>query len=238
MREGLGVGWQAAIPPEMHRAFAQTHRTDLWGPLRAPAHPRARHARCAVRRAGGPAAAPGRLRPAAGGWPRPAIVVCTAARGSRVTKAPTISGCTTAGWRRRATSSSTQYRLSGRWPAPLEDVMRDPLGACQRRALQRRCEPDRADRRARRGAPRAAGGVHAQRHGLQLRCFRRETQPWFGDEVQAVVASYAPADLRLWPAEPGGAIEQLLGGLPDEIPERYAEASPSATCGPGCRPRC
>ena len=34
MREGLGTGWQGAIPPDVYRRFGQSHRTDMWGPLR------------------------------------------------------------------------------------------------------------------------------------------------------------------------------------------------------------
>jgi len=56
------------------------------------------------------------------------------------------------------------------------------------------------------------------------------------ESVQAVVAAYPPADLRLWPAERGSALDALLGGLPDEVPDRYAQASPVMQVRPGLPP--
>jgi acetyl esterase/lipase len=56
------------------------------------------------------------------------------------------------------------------------------------------------------------------------------------ERVQAVVASYAPADLRLWPARRGSAIEQLMGGLPDEKPATYEQAAPVSHIRPGLPP--
>jgi acetyl esterase/lipase len=67
-------------------------------------------------------------------------------------------------------------------------------------------------------------------------CLEHDEQAGIDERVQAVVASYAPADLRLWPAERGSAIEQLLGGLPGEIPEVYRDAAPVTHVRPGLPP--
>jgi acetyl esterase/lipase len=67
-------------------------------------------------------------------------------------------------------------------------------------------------------------------------CFSGENEPSVDESVQAVIASYAPVDLRLWQAERGGAIDHLLGGLPDEVPEAYRTASPVTHVRPGLPP--
>ena len=43
--------------------------------------------------------------------------------------------------------------------------------------------------------------------------------------IKAVVSYYAPVDLRLWPLYPGSIGVLLMGGLPHEMPERFADAA-------------
>ncbi|MFN8373265.1 MAG: alpha/beta hydrolase [Anaerolineae bacterium] len=45
--------------------------------------------------------------------------------------------------------------------------------------------------------------------------------------VSAVVAFYPPTDLRMWDSTPEGALAALLGGLPADMPDVYADASPT-----------
>lgn len=239
MREGLGAGWQAAIPPEMHRNFAQTHRTDLWGPLRYLLRIRVRVTRDVLFAA--PEGQPLRLDvydlPRNDG-PRPAIVVVHGGAWFQGDKSTYDFGLHDRWLAAQGyVVFDVQYRLSGRWPAPLEDV-KCAIRWVRANAARYGVDPERIALMGRSaGAHLALLAAYTPNDmAYSSGCFRSETQPWFGDEVQAVVASYAPADLRLWPAEPGGAIAQLLGGLPADLPARYAEASPVSHVRPGLPP--
>ncbi|WP_119067128.1 alpha/beta hydrolase [Aggregatilinea lenta] len=227
MRQDLGIGWQRDIPPEMHRRFAQAHRTDTWGPLRYLLRIRVRVTRDVLFAA--PDGYPLRLdvyEPEQADGPRPAVVVVHGGawfQGDKSTYA--------FGWHDRWLAAQgyvvfdVQYRLSGRWPAPLNDV-KCAIRWVRANAARYGVDPGRIALVGRSAGAHLAlmAAYTAGDPAYAAGCFSGEGAP--EDEVQAVVASYAPSDLRLWSAEPGGAIAALLGGLPDEIPDLYASASP------------
>jgi acetyl esterase/lipase len=65
-------------------------------------------------------------------------------------------------------------------------------------------------------------------------CF--EDTPSIDESVQAVVASAPLTDLRLWPAERDSVLAQTFGGLPEDVPDVYAHASPVSRVRPGLPP--
>ncbi len=119
------------------------------------------------------------------------------------------------------------YRLSRpnhpSWPDNLDDV-RYALRWVREHASELGVDRERI---AVMGA--SAGGHLALMLGLTAR----------PNEVSAVIDFYGPTDLRLL-AQKGSAAESpvvlMLGGRPEEIPERYAEASPIDRIGPDAPP--
>jgi acetyl esterase/lipase len=227
MREGLGIGWQRDIPAEVHRNFAQTHRTDMWGPLLYLARIRVRVTRDVMFAA--PEGHPLRLdiyEPKESNGPRPAIVVVHGGawfQGDKSTYA--------FGWHDRWLAAQgyvvfdVQYRLSGRWPAPLGDV-KCAIRWVRANAARFNIDPQRVAVMGRSAGAHLAlmAAYTAGDPRFSPSCLNQDTD--LDDSVQAVIVSYAPSDLRLWPAERGSAIEALLGGLPGELPDVYHDASP------------
>jgi acetyl esterase/lipase len=214
MRAGLGSGWQKQIPPDVHRAFGQSHRTDTWGPLRYLLRIRVRET-CDVLFAV-PDGHPLRLdvyESQNGNGNRSAIVVVHGGawfQGDKSTHAFGLHDRWLAA--QGYVVFDVQYRLSGQWPAPLTDV-KCAIRWVRANAARYGVDPDRIAIMGR------AAGAH-----LALLAAYTANDPRFGascfedvdESVQAVIVSYPPVDLRLWPAERGSAIEQLMGGLPDE----------------------
>ncbi|MBN2305458.1 MAG: alpha/beta hydrolase, partial [Anaerolineae bacterium] len=221
------------------------HRTDTWGPLRYLLRARVRVTRDVLFAA--PDGQPLRLdiyepsRPADG--PRPPVVVVHGGawfHGDKSDYAFGLHDRWLAG--QGYTVFDVQYRLTGRWPAPLADV-KCAIRWVKANAARLNVDPDRVALMGRSagghlalmaaytpGDPRFAGDCFAD--GSANHNAADETN----DRVAAVIASYAPADLRLWPAESGSAIAELLGGLPHEVPDVYHAASPVTHVRPGLPP--
>jgi acetyl esterase/lipase len=117
-----------------------------------------------------------------------------------------------------------QYRFSGEaiWPAQLQDAQ------CAIRWVRAHAKTYNLDPKRIALLGRSAGGH------IALMAAYRPNDPKIGrtcqedqdSSVNAVVAIYPPTDLRLWQSIPGGAVYELLGGQIDDIPQRYADASP------------
>ena len=238
MRNGLGTGWQGSIPPEIFRRFGQSHRTDMWGPLRYLLKARVDVTRDVLFAA--PDGHPLRLdvyEPRDAEGLRPAIVVVHGGawfHGDKSDYAFGLHDRWLAG--QGYTVFDVQYRLTGRWPAPLSDV-KCAVRWVRANAARYGVDPDRIAL-----IGRSAGGHLALMAAYTANdpeyppsCFDDDDPP-LDESVQAVIASYAPADLRLWQAERGGAIDHLLGGLPDEVPDTYRAASPVTHVRPGLPP--
>ncbi len=112
------------------------------------------------------------------------------------------------------------YRFAPRYtyPAQLEDLQQ-ALGWISANASRYRLDPERIN----------AWGYSAGAHlAALLGSIDRQRLPQSaaGDlpRLRAVVAGGIPADLRKYDSSP--IIERFLGGSLDEIPERYADASP------------
>jgi acetyl esterase/lipase len=223
MREGLGIGWQRGIPPEIHRTFGQTHRTDLWGPLLYLARIRVRKTQDIVFAA--PDGQPLRLdryEPEQGDGPRPAVIVVHGGAWFQGDKSLYAFGLHDRWLAAQGYAVfDVQYRLSGRWPAPLDDV-RAAIRWVRANAAHLRVDPQRI-------------AVMGRSAGAHLALMAAYTAPP-EEQVQAVVVSYPPVDLRLWPVEPGGAIERLIGGLPKDLPDVYQDAAPITHIRPGLPP--
>ncbi len=238
MRADLGIGWQRAIPPDVHRRFAQAHRTDTWGPLRYLLRIRVKVTRDVLFAA--PNGHPLRLdvyEPEHADGLRPAVIVVHGGawfQGDKSTYAFGLHDRWLAA--QGYVVFDVQYRLSGRWPAPLNDV-KCAIRWVRANAARYDVDPGRIALVGRSAGAHLAlmAAYTANDPAYSPGCFGDSADP-LGDAVQAVVASYAPSDLRLWPAESGGAIAQLLGGLPDEIPALYANASPVSHVRPGLPP--
>ncbi|NDJ74711.1 MAG: alpha/beta hydrolase [Chloroflexi bacterium] len=245
MRDGLGLGWQREIPAEHHRAFAQRHRVDTWGPLRYLLRAKVRETRDVLFAA--PDGRPLRLdvyEPALGEGPFPAIVVVHGGawfHGDKSYYAFGLHDRWLAG--QGYVVFDVQYRLSGRWPAPLADV-KHAIRWVRSNATRFNVDPGQIALMGR------AAGAHLALMAAYTANDPDFAREYFGedggatggatgsvdDSVQAVVASYPPADLRLWPAEDDSAIAHLLGGLPEDRPDVYAEASPVTHVRPGLPP--
>lgn len=238
MRDGLGTGWQGAIPPDIYRRFGQSHRTDMWGPLRYLLKAQVDVARDVLFAA--PDGYPLRLdvyEPREPGELRPAIVVVHGGawfHGDKSDYAFGLHDRWLAG--QGYVVFDVQYRLTGRWPAPLSDV-KCAVRWVRANAARFQVDPDRIALMG-----RSAGGhlalmaaYTANDPEVPPSCFDEDAPP-IDESVQAVIASYAPADLRLWQAERGGAIDHLLGGLPHEVPDAYRAASPVTHVKPGLPP--
>lgn len=239
MREGLGIGWQRAIPPEVHRAFGQTHRTDLWGPLRYLLRIKVRTTYDVLFSA--PDGQPLRLdivEPAVSDGPRPAIVVVHGGHWFQGDKSAYAFGLHDRWLAAQGyVVFDVQYRLAARWPAPLADV-KCAVRWVKANAARYNVDPERVAIMGR------AAGAHlalmaaytADDPAYPAACFGADSDPTVNERVCAVVVSYAPTDLTLWRTEPGDALAELLGGTPAEQPDAYRAASPVAHVRAGLPP--
>jgi acetyl esterase/lipase len=111
-----------------------------------------------------------------------------------------------------------QYRLttvdSARWPSQLEDV-RDAI-----RWVRLNAEKYQIDSRRIALMGRSAGGQ------LALQAAYRSTETDADTSVNAVVAIYAPINMRLTGAQHDIRVLEYLGGASYQIPDVYADASP------------
>lgn len=238
MREGLGLGWQGQIPAEVHRRFAQSHRTDLWGPILYLLRIRVRETRDVLFAA--PDGHPLRVdiyQPEERAGLLPAIIVVHGGAWFHGDKSNYAFGLHDRWLAAQGyTVFDVQYRTTGVWPAPLADV-KCAVRWVKSQAARYGVDPERIALMG-----RSAGGHLALMAAYTANDERFPAgcaggEPGAPDEsVKAVVVSYAPADLMLWPADPDGAIARLLGGLPGEIPDRYREASPITYVRPGLPP--
>lgn len=238
MRAGLGIGWQGDLPAEVHRAFGQSHRTDTWGPLRYLLSVRVRVTRDVLFAA--PDGRPLRLdvyQPQADdATPRPAVIVMHGGvwfQGDKSDYAFGLHDRWLAG--QGYVVFDVQYRLAGRWPGPLADVK------CAIRWVKTNAARFGVDPAQVALMGRSAGGhlallaaYTAGDERFPAGCF--DEGPGVDDRVAAVIASDTPADLRLWPAQRDSVITHLLGGLPEEVPDAYADASPVTHVRPGLPP--
>jgi acetyl esterase/lipase len=127
-----------------------------------------------------------------------------------------------------------QYRLAARWPAPLEDVK------CAVRWVKTNAARYGADPAQIALLGRSVGGYLALMAAYTANlpdfpagCFEKSE---IDESVQAVIAAGAPTDLRLWIAEQGSAIEQLLVGLSHDVPAIYDDVTPATHVRPGLPP--
>ena len=123
-----------------------------------------------------------------------------------------------------------QYRLSGEapFPAQLEDV-ECALGYMREHAAESGLDPERVVTFGRSAGAHLAllSAYRAARDPQQAGCGKPAT-------VKATVAYYPPTDLLddyLHPAQPDlidgrGVIGAFMGGTPEQVPQRYAEATP------------
>lgn len=238
MREGLGIGWQGQIPAEVHRRFGQTHRTDLWGPILYLLRIRVRETRDVLFAA--PDGHPLRVdiyQPEKRDGLLPAVVVVHGGAWFHGDKSDYAFGLHDRWLAAQGyVVFDVQYRTSGGWPAPLSDV-KCAIRWVKQNAARYGVDPERIAVMG-----RSAGGHLALMAAYTAGSDRFPVDCGSGalsevdESVRAVVVSYAPADLMLWPAERGSAIAELMGGLPGEIPERYREASPINHIRPGLPP--
>jgi acetyl esterase/lipase len=138
--------------------------------------------------------------------------------------------------------ASADYRLSGeaRWPAPLHDAK------AAVRWLRARAGELGLD-----GQRIAAWGESAGGHLAELLGLTGDDPALEGDlgvtgpssRVSAVVAWFAPSDLRAMaadtgtdPMDPGTREAELLGAPPAEVPDAAAQASPVTHVSPGAPP--
>jgi acetyl esterase/lipase len=130
-----------------------------------------------------------------------------------------------------------QYRLGQEWPAPLADV-KCAIRWVKLNAARCGVDPDRIALLGRSAGAHLAllAAYTANDPTLPSSCFAGDGDRTVDERVQAVIAVGAPADLRLMAAEPGGAVQRLLGGLPDHLPDAYAAASPVTHVRPGLPP--
>ena len=122
--------------------------------------------------------------------------------------------------------ASIEYRLSGEaaFPAAVEDA-KCAVRWMRANAKKYRIDPDRI----------AAAGGSAGGHLVAMLGVMNEEDglegmgghAGYSSRVNAVVAFYGMFDFRkLQVKNPEGAIAAFLGGLPDEVPEVYKQASP------------
>ncbi|MAU09211.1 MAG: hypothetical protein CL607_05270 [Anaerolineaceae bacterium] len=116
-----------------------------------------------------------------------------------------------------------QYRFSqeARWPAQHEDV------ANALRWVAKHATEYGGDKDCLALMGRSAGGFLAL-HGA----YRSVPEV----KVKAVIAAYAPVDLRLWPMNPGSVGVLLMGGVPHEMPERYYDSAVTTHLHKDCPP--
>lgn len=104
-----------------------------------------------------------------------------------------------------------QYRLSQEalWPAPLDDVL------CAIRWVQDHAADYNVDVDQMALMGRSAGGQLALRAAYDERV-----------RVRAVIALYAPTDMRLWGHTLETPVAHMLGGTMADVPDNFIDASP------------
>lgn len=114
---------------------------------------------------------------------------------------------------------NVSYRFAPRYryPAQLED-MHQAVGWIARNAERYRLDPERIN-------------TWGYSSGAHLAALLASTQPSLNGHgislprIRAVVAGGIPSDLRKYDDSP--IVGRFLGGFPDEMPQRYADASPA-----------
>jgi len=239
MRDGLGLGWQREIAPEVHQQFYQRHRADLAGTLRGLLRARVTITRDVLFAApDGHALRLDLYEPAKKAGARPAVIVVHGGAWFQGDKADYALGLHNYWLAAQGyVVFDIQYRLGQEWPAPLADV-KCAIRWAKLNAARYGVDPDRIALLG-----RSAGGhlallaaYTANDPGFPASCFSAEADRAVDERVQAVIAVGAPADLRLMAAEPGEAVERLMGGLPGHLPDAYAAASPVTHVRPGLPP--
>jgi acetyl esterase/lipase len=236
MREGLGPGWQRDLPPEVHRVFGQSHRGDMWGPLIHAPRLRVHETRDVLFAA--PGGYPLRMdiyRPRDADGPHPAVIVVHGG-----VWLPGDKSAYAFGLHNRWLAAQgyvvfdVQYRLAGRWPVPLADV-KCAIRWVKTNAVRYGVDPARVVILGRSvGAYLSLMAAYtANQADFPAACLENAE---IDESVQAVVACYPPTDLRLWMAEQGSAIEQLLVGLNHDVPQIVEQITPIAHVRPGLPP--
>jgi acetyl esterase/lipase len=119
-----------------------------------------------------------------------------------------------------------QYRLSDEagWPAQIEDL-RCAIAWVKRYAAAYHVDPDRIALLG-----RSAGGHLALLAAYDEPSHAGSPAPagnrLVNGRVAAVIAIYAPTDLRMWLSMPESEVSRFLGGTVAQKPEAYHEASP------------
>lgn len=240
LRAGLGLGWQAQIPPEVHHQLGQGHRLDVIGPLLHLARTRVRVTRDVLYAApDGVALRMDVYAPAGAAPPRPAVIVLHGGAWLGGDK-----GRYGLGLQNRWLAAQgfvvleAQYRRGARWPAPVSDV-KCAIRWVQANAARFGIDPARVALLGREAGGHLAllAAYTPDDERFPPGCFAEAgAEPAVDGRVCAVIACGAPVELRLWPADPLGAVARALGGLPEDVPDRYAAASPAAHVRPGLPP--
>ncbi len=248
MRDGLGLGWQRAIPPELHRGFTQQRRTDMLGPLWGLITARVWETRDVLYAS--PEGHPLRLdvyQPANAHQsgednappPRPAVIVLHGGTWFQGDKSLYGWGLQNRWFAAHGyVVFDVQYRTTGQWPAPLSDV-KCAIRWVKANAGRFNVDPNRVALLGRSAGAHLAllAAYAADDAQFPAGCFvGPEAAEDVNGHVAAVVVSGAPADLRLWAPEPDSAIVHLLGGTPEDIPDVYASAAPVTHIKPGLPP--
>ncbi len=228
MREGLGMGWQSAIPADVHRRFTQQRRTELLAPLVGALQTRVRTTHDVLFAA--PDGDPLRLDvyepKGAASAPRPTVIVLHGGLWEQGDKGRYGLGLQNRWLAAQGyTVLDVQYRLKSVWPAPLADV-KCALRWARANAARYHIDTTRVALLGQSGAGghlALLAAYTAQDTRLPASCAPEGAREL---DVCAVVAVGAPADLRLWPADPHSPVARLLGGAPTEAREAYALASP------------
>ncbi len=226
MREGLGSGWQRDLPAAVHQVFGQAHRGDMLGALVHAPRLRVRETRDVLFAA--PGGYPLRLditQPRESGSPRPAVIVVHGGMWLQGDKSAYAFGLHNRWLAAQGyVVFDIQYRLAARWPAPLADVK------CAIRWVKTNATRYGVDPSSVALLGRSVGGYlalmaayTANDEAFPAGCFESAD---IDESVQTVIACYPPTDLRLWMAEQGSAIEQLLVGLTDDVSRVHEQATP------------
>jgi acetyl esterase/lipase len=121
-----------------------------------------------------------------------------------------------------------QYRLSQEaiWPAQLQDILCAVAWARTVGAEQYRVDPNNIALLGRSAGAQLAL-VAAYRGNDPTVDMAACGMEGVDTSVSAVVSYYAPTDLRMWYSPAGDFIPRFLGGIPSEVPQTYADASPT-----------
>lgn len=239
MRDGLGLGWQRDLPPEVHQRFLQQHRTDLIGTLHGLLRARINVTRDVLFAApDGHALRLDLYDPVKVTGARPAVIVVHGGAWSHGDKGDYSLGLHNY-WlaAQGVVVFDIQYRLDQAWPAPLCDV-KCAIRWVKLNAARCGVDPDRIALLGRSAGAHLAllAAYTANDPALPSSCFAADGDRAVDEHVRAVIAVGAPADLRLMAAEHDGAVHRLLGGSPDQRPDAYAAASPVTHVRPGLPP--